>query len=301
MISVLIPVFNQDVNKLVARLSAGLSHLQEAAGEIIVMDDGSDAAFREANKSIADLPFVRYIPHTTNYGRIRIRQMLAEAAAGDWLLFLDGDSELCSDRFVHHYYEATAAYAGVVVGGRTYTDVPPKDCALMLHWRYGTLRERRQPGKKHQPAFMTNNFMIQARYFKQLSFDTGGEGYGHEDTWIGIQLEKLAIPVRYIDNPVLHAGLETNTVFIGKSENALVNLHKLSGMMPAELLARHVKLFRVYQTVQAWRVGWIIMGAYKLLKGYIHHNLRSCNPSLALFDLYRLQYFIHLHKPSKPI
>lgn len=292
MISVLIPVFNQDVNKLVARLSAGLSHLQEASGEIIVMDDGSDPVFREVNKSIADLPFVRYIPHTTNHGRIRIRQMLAEAAAGEWLLFLDGDSELTSATFLPAYYQAGATYTGVVVGGRSYTTPPPANCSLRLHWKYGSYREGRRSAQKSQPAFMSNNFMVQARYFQQLSFDTGWDGYGHEDTWIGIQLEKLSIPVSYIDNPVLHAGLETSSVFISKSENALVNLHKLSGMVPGELLARHVKLFRVYQRLQAWKACWIVVGTYKLLKRYIHRNLHSCNPSLALFDLYRLHYFI---------
>lgn len=294
MISLLIPVFNQNVNTLIARLSAGLSHLGQA-GEIIVMDDGSDAAYQQLNSPLATLPFVRYIPHAQNHGRIRIRQMLAAAAVGEWLLFLDGDSELCSDNFLQQYYQAIEGNTGVVVGGRTYSSTPPDDCTLRLHWKYGSAREGRRPGEKQQPAFMTNNFLIQAQYFNQLSFDTGGEGYGHEDTWIGLQLEKAGIPVNYIDNPVLHTGLEKNTVFITKSENALVNLQKLSTQVPGDMLARHVKLFRVYQTLKAWNGLWIAKGVYKLLRKYILRNLHSCNPSLTLFDLYRLQYFIGLN------
>ncbi len=181
MISILIPVYNQDVNILVARLSAGLSHLRQA-GEIIVMEDGSDAAYQQVNSPLATLPFVRYIPHAQNHGRIRIRQMLAAAAAGEWLLFLDGDSELCSDNFLQQYYQAIEGNTGVVVGGRTYSSTPPDDCTLRLHWKYGSAREGRRPGEKQQPAFMTNNFLIQATCFNQLSFDTGNEGYGHEDT-----------------------------------------------------------------------------------------------------------------------
>ncbi len=295
MISILIPVYNQDVNNLVARLSAGLSHLRKG-GEIIVMEDGSDSTFRVINETIMALPFVRYIPLEKNHGRARIRQLLAEAATGEWLIFLDGDSEIPSHNFLANYYQAAATNAGVMVGGRIYTANPPQDCNVALHWKYGTTRESRQPGKTHQPAFMTNNFMIQANYFRQLSFETGGEGYGHEDTWIGIQLEQKNIPVSYIDNPVLHGGLETNTVFIAKSENALVNLHKLSSVVSGELLARHVKLYRVYRNLAKWHAHWIPMGAYKFMKGYIHRNLHSCNPSLKLFDLYRLQYFIGLHK-----
>lgn len=293
MISILIPVFNQDINILVARLSAGLSHLQEA-GEIIVMDDGSDRAFLEVNKAVAGLPFVRYLPQAKNHGRIRIRQLLAEAAAGEWLLFLDGDSELPSATFLQQYYQATATYSGVVVGGRIYTAVPPQDCTLLLHWKYGSYRESRTPLHQHQPAFMSNNFLIQARYFQQLSFDTGWGGYGHEDTWIGIQLEKMGVPVHYMDNPVLHAGLEKNALFIAKSENALVNLHKLSGIVPGELLARHVKLFRVYKKLEAWHALWLPLTGYALLKNYIWRNLNSCDPSLTLFDLYRLCHFIRL-------
>lgn len=298
MISILIPVYNQDVNILVARLSAGLSHLQQA-GEIIVMEDGSASAYQQINNPLATLPFVRYIPHAQNHGRIRIRQMLAAAAAGEWLLFLDGDSKLGPDNFLQKYFLAIEANTGVVVGGRTYSTTPPDDCALHLHWKYGSARENRRSGGKQQPAFMTNNFLIQTTYFNQLSFDTGGEGYGHEDTWIGIQLEKAGIPVNYIDNPVLHTGLEINSIFIAKSENALLNLHKLSTQVPGDMLARHVKLFRVYQTLRAWNGLWIAKGVYKLLRKYITRNLHSCNPSLTLFDLYRLQYFIRLHDQNR--
>ncbi|WP_315824167.1 hypothetical protein [Paraflavitalea speifideaquila] len=143
---------------------------------------------------------------------------------------------------------------------------------------------------------MTNNFIIEARYFKQLSFETGGEGYGHEDTWIGIQLERARIPIAYIDNPVLHAGLEINSAFIAKSENALKNLCGLSNLLPAAELARHVKLFRIYRSLKSWKGEWIPLLLYHLFKGPVRRNLLSCNPSLTYFDLYRLQYFIRLSK-----
>jgi glycosyltransferase involved in cell wall biosynthesis len=295
MISVLIPVFNQDINTLVARLSAGFSRLG-GAGEIIVMDDASDAAFQQVNNDIASFPFVRYSIQSQNQGRIRIRQKLAEAATGHWLLFLDGDSELITDDFLDKYTKAVATHTGVIVGGRTYDTAPPEDCTLRLHWTYGLARENRRAGKKHQPAFMTNNFIIEAQCFKQLSFETGGEGYGHEDTWIGMQLEQAAIPVAYIDNPVLHAGLERNNVFITKSENALVNLHRLSNLVPPADLARHVKLFRIYRSLKSWKGEWIPLLLYNLFKSPIRRNLFSCKPSLTYFDLYRLQYFIRLHK-----
>ncbi|MDF2188994.1 glycosyltransferase family 2 protein [Paraflavitalea sp. CAU 1676] len=295
MISVLIPVYNQDVKILIARLSAGLSHL-ENGGEIIVMDDGSEVHTLEDNESITSLPGVRYIPLHKNYGRLKVRQFLAKEAAGEWLLFLDGDSVIDSGLFVRQYEKAIGQQPAAIVGGRTYTTTPPENCQLHLHWQYGTHRESRHPGKKHQPAFMTNNFMIPAWIFNQLKIGAQWEGYGHEDTWIGILLEQAGIPVVPIDNPVLHDGLETAGKFIEKSKDALANLSKISTTIPEEDLTRHVKLFRVHQALKKWRLTWAPVWINKLLERYVLRNLHSCHPSLRLFDLYRLAYFSRLQQ-----
>ncbi len=42
------------------------------------------------------------------------------------------------------------------------------------------------------------------------------KGYGHEDTFIGIELERKNIHTRHINNPVLHNRLETANAFIKK-------------------------------------------------------------------------------------
>lgn len=290
MISVLVPVYNQDVKILIARLSAGLSRL-ERGGEIIVMDDGSTDVWLAGNEPIATLPGVRYIPLHKNHGRFKVRRFLAKEAAGEWLIFLDGDSVVAIDDFLRNYEKAIMEQAAVVVGGRIYQTSPPEDEQLILHWKYGTERESRHPGKKHQPAFMTNNFMIPAWIFNQLKEGAQWEGYGHEDTWIGLLLEQAGIPVVYIDNPVIHDGLEPADAFIAKSKQALINLKKISAMVPAEDLARHVKLFRVYVRLKKWRLVWAPVIVYSLWAGVIDHNLHSRRPSLKLFDLYRLCFF----------
>lgn len=295
MISILIPVYNQDVNKLVARLSAGLSHLQ-SRGEIIVMEDGSQPAWYRKNERIASLPGVRHIIQTQNQGRLKVRLLLAQEAKGAWLLFLDGDSGIPAEDFLRRYETALQAHTTVIVGGRQYQSTPPGDCALRLHWKYGSQRESRGPHRQHQPAFMTNNFLIAASLFRQLDLDNHWGGYGHEDTWMGIRLEQAAIPVCYINNPVIHEGLEPAHAFMQKSENALLNLQKIMQHVSEAQLARHVKLFRIYRQLKKWRLQWAPVWAYRLLSKTIQRNLHSCNPSLQLFDLYRLQYFIRLNK-----
>src|SRR5689334_1624674 len=102
MISILVPVYNFDVTELAADLSRQLTALQKP-GEIILYDDGSEEKFRHINSATTRLPHVQYIEAGINHGRIRIRQLLAEKAQYDWLLFLDGDSKLHFDGFLHDY------------------------------------------------------------------------------------------------------------------------------------------------------------------------------------------------------
>lgn len=251
MISVVIPVFNQDVTKLAGDLSVQLAALN-IGGEILVMDDGSANSWKILNRPVSQLPLVKYRENGINQGRIKIRQMLAATARHDLLLFLDGDSALLSPHFLQTYYQHLPATPAVIVGGRRYTPAAPTDCAYYLHWKYGTEREAR-PGA----AFMSNNFMVHKGTFNKLEFTGNWNGYGHEDTWIGIQLERLQIPVLLIDNKVLHEGLEATPVFLEKAERALGNLLQLQSLVPIAVLAKHVRLYNYYATLKLLRLLWL--------------------------------------------
>jgi glycosyltransferase involved in cell wall biosynthesis len=290
MISIVIPVFNQDVTKLAGDLHTQLAALN-IGGEILIMDDGSAPAWNALNKAVSQLPLVRYIGNGTNHGRIRIRELLAAAARYDWLIFLDGDSALLSDTFVQQYYQHLPSIPSVIVGGRVYVQTAPTDCSLHLHWRYGSVREARP-----NSGFMSNNFLVHKTIFNKLEFTNGWQGYGHEDTWMGIQLENMGAPVQYIRNNVLHEGLETTNVFLRKTDNALYNLHRLQTIVPAPVLKKHVRLYKYFHLLRSLHLLWL-PGLVNRSK-FIEKNLHSCNPSLFLFDLYRLARFIQImHRP----
>jgi glycosyltransferase involved in cell wall biosynthesis len=301
MISILIPVYNRDVNQLAAQLSQQLTATGRP-GEIVLLDDGSEENFRRQNTNTASLPHVRYIDADTNYGRIRIRQMLASTAKFDWLLFMDCDSAITSEQFLSTYFNQLLDEPGVVAGGRICTTQPPNDCSLRLHWRYGTEREAIQVKKRNRdpyPGFMSNNFLIHRSIFDKLSFTDDWQGYGHEDTWIGIQLEEMRARVKHIDNPILHNGLENAETFLSKSEQAVYNLRKLQSIVPAGSLKRHIKLFRAYSRLRSVGMTWLPKLIYKMQRKNIDTNLRSCNPSLFYFDLYRLNLFIRISGPHE--
>lgn len=286
MISVLIPVYNTNVYELVAQLSNGL---KEAAieGEIIVIDDASESGYQDSNSNLNALPFVTYHQLQNNIGRLAIRNLLCAKAKGEWLLFLDSDCTLPNHDFLHHYIQTFSKAHDVIVGGRVY---PPKPaCTYMLHWLYGSKRESRGAGKT---GFHTNNFCIKKSLFGQLRFDQIWKGYGHEDTWVGIQLHQLKASILYIDNAVVHTGLETSETFLRKTKEAVHNLVQLSHIYNNQTLKQHVTLYRYYGLLKKFALTGVFSFAYQLFKNPIQQQLLSCNPSLFLFDLYRLNLLI---------
>jgi len=68
----------------------------------------------EENRTIENLPHVRYIIREKNVGRSAIRNFLVSQAKGDRLLFIDGDLSLNNPSFIRNYLQTEG---DVVVGG----------------------------------------------------------------------------------------------------------------------------------------------------------------------------------------
>ena len=112
-LSILIPTFNQDCTQLVHDL---LEQLPQDA-EIIVADDGSTAIpIRDNNASIAELPQCRFWQAKMNLGRAKIRNLLAEMAQGEWILFIDSDAQVRSKDYIASYLKLTDGNQ-VICGG----------------------------------------------------------------------------------------------------------------------------------------------------------------------------------------
>lgn len=289
MISILIPVFNNDVCALVHELSRQLN-TASIKGEIIVFDDCSDIFFRQKNQSLSLLTNVFYKEMEKNVGRIEIRKLLSVAAVHDWLLFIDSDSRIVSDNYLQSYVRCIQqSDTDAVVGGRIYQNTPPEECSKRLHWKYGKKREQRKG-----IGFQSNNFCVRKNSFSGLSFPAGWKNYGHEDTWIGIQFERLGKKIHFLKNPVLHEGIEEANIFLEKNFAALQNLVLLSNLTDQKLLRKHVRLYNVYCYQKKPGFSFLTRIVYLVLKKTIRKNLVSCNPSLACFDFLRLCLFIEL-------
>lgn len=289
-LSILIPVYNYNVTSLVQALSAQLISTGKQ-GEIILLDDGSQTAFIDCNKSLADTELVSFHTNTTNQGRTASRKKLSSLAQYDYLLFLDCDSEIISNDFLNTYFELIEKEITLASGGREYTAQQPS-CEFMLHWKYGSKRESRKNNDGNIPAFMSNNFLIKKPIFENLNNSFNLPGYGHEDTWWGIQFEQLGIQCMYIDNPVLHAGLETSIMYLEKTENAIDNLLLLKERTSEKIVSKHIKLFRYYSRLKNSGLAAVYSFVEKPFHAYLRRNILSCKPSLFYFDCYRLAMLI---------
>jgi glycosyltransferase involved in cell wall biosynthesis len=289
MLSVCIPIYNYDVRGLVQ----DLHHQVEKAGypfEILLMDDASEDPFREKNKLI-NWESVRYIQLTENIGRSKIRNRLAEEAKFPYLLFMDCDSAVSSHLYIENY---TPFFEPEVIcyGGRNYTNTEPQD-STYLRWKYGIEREcapASERRKNPNAGFCTNNFLIHKSVFKKVRFNENLAGYGHEDTFFGLELLMQNIHIGHIDNPLIHLGLESASDFLEKTENGIINLFKMENLLREKYpeLLGHSRLMRSKLVLQKFHLLTFAAVLFNRLRRRMKKHLLGTKPSLKIFDLYRL-------------
>jgi glycosyltransferase involved in cell wall biosynthesis len=290
-LSILIPVFNWNVNKLVKALLAQRTSWTGPV-EIILFDDGSKEVFRAQNRPLGQLPGVRYHEMARNVGRAAIRNQLAAAAQYEWLLLLDSDSLLPDAQFLARY-AAASGRAAVAIGGTCYTQSPPRDSALRLRWLYGQAREARPAAVRQQTPhaqLSINNALIRTDIFRRYPLDEQLSGYGHEDTKFGQVLAAANVAVLHLDNPVLHDGLEPASTFLAKSEEAVRNLTQLH--REAETLDS--KLLQAVGRVRTWGLATLAKAALGAAEPRLRRNLLSPKPNLRAFDLLKMHWLLQL-------
>jgi cellulose synthase/poly-beta-1,6-N-acetylglucosamine synthase-like glycosyltransferase len=293
MLSVLIPCYNCDITNLVNELQRQLSALS-IMYEVIVIEDASNLFLKE-NLSIESMQFITYIQLEKNIGRAKIRNLLSETAKYPYLLFLDCDTALYNKDFIKNYLIYCKKNC-IVIGGTTYDDNFCSNCSL-AH-KYGSKRERFDAknikNKEKYNIFTTPNFLIYKDIFERVKFDETLTDYGHEDTLFGLQLAKEGFKFVCIDNPVIHKGLDTNINYLKKTDTALQTLFKIyqSGKYPE--LMQVSKIIHYFNFIKKIKMKYFVKKLFLIFKTLLVKNLTGKNPSLLLFDAYKLGYFCTL-------
>ena len=288
MISVCIPVYNFDINPLVeALLEEILAH--SLAVEIVLIDDCSQERVKQKNK--VEHNNVKHIQLTENIGRSKIRNLFLKYVTNDYLLFLDCDSLIISKDFLRSYMAQLQNGDSIICGGRVYPENRPNRSRL-LRWKYGVKKESKTAVERManpNKSFMTNNFLIKKSVLLDIQFDEQLTQYGHEDTLFGLELKKAGITITHIENPIFNGDIETNEVFLEKSEKALDNLILLCATSKhADELTKEVSILIVAKKIQFIKP--LMRFHHLLFGGMMKALLKNGLAGVMCFDIYRLGY-----------
>lgn len=293
MLSILIPTYNYTVFDLVSELKNQCDIL-EIDYEIICQDDNSDSVANFENNKINALEHCSLSSNAVNFGRAKNRNSLAQKATFPYLLFLDADTFPIHKNFISTYISAIDDFSKIIYGGIRYQNEKPIKEKL-LRWIYGKEREAlsvSQRNKNKYLSFLTLNFLIHKDVFAIVSFNETIPNLRHEDTLFSYEVMKNKIPIVHIENPVFHYGLDEFEVTIKKEQESLLALKNL---LEKELLPTdYVKISKVYFTIKKIRIKWLVANVFIMSQSLLLKNISSANPSLFLFDVYRIGYLCTL-------
>ena len=287
-VSVLIPTYNH----VCVALVKGLAQQLEAVGgdyEIIVADDGStDAATVTENQVINTLPHCRYIVREENVGRAAIRNFLVREAQQPYVLFIDSDMTLISDDFIRRYLDNdcdTVIDGGVAIGG------DPDTLKGNLRYCYEKAEEARHTAPERQKSpyqhLHTANLLVRRDLMIEHPFDERFRHYGYEDVLLGKSFRQQHVAIAHIDNPLGFCTFETNADFVAKTEEGLRTLGQfrddLRGYSRLLTLISNIHIPAVLTVIRLW---------HRLFGRLERRNLCGNRPSITVFKLYRLGYFI---------
>lgn len=309
-LSILLPSYNNVCVSLVQVLQRQADALRGKLDkpfryEIIVADDCStDAACIDANRVIGDMLHCRYLRMEQNVGRAQIRNVLISESRGDYVLLIDSDLFLCDDNYLYKYATSTAdvVYGGTRIGGEGLAMVDNEANTENLKGNLRYIYEKKAE-PSHQAVFRqlrpnqeisVCNLYARRDIMKAHPFDSRFKAYGYEDVLFGKRLAESGIEVTHIDNPVLINEFEPNSVFVKKTEEAILTLWRFEQDLEGySNLKTKVTTLGRYIPLSLFRL-W-----HRIMKNKEKRNLTGPKPSLLLFKLYKLGFFLENRKVKK--
>lgn len=309
-LSILLPSYNNVCVSLVQVLQRQADALSGRLDkpfcyEIIVADDCStDAACIYANRVIGDMLHCRYLRMEQNVGRAQIRNVLISESSGDYVLLIDSDLFLCDDNYLYKYATSTAdvVYGGTRIGGEGFAMVDNEANTENLKGNLRYIYEKKAE-PSHRAAFRqlrpnqeisVCNLYARRDIMEAHPFDSRFKAYGYEDVLFGKRLAESGIEVTHIDNPVLINEFEPNSVFVKKTEEAILTLCRFEQDLEGySNLKTKVSTLGRYIPLSLFRL-W-----HRIMKNKEKRNLTGSKPSLLLFKLYKLGFFLENRKVKK--
>ncbi|HET8881893.1 MAG TPA: glycosyltransferase [Solimonas sp.] len=237
-VSIVVPFHDYDVTQQARELCALATRAGSGLCEVIYADDASHERRHgrelQAVLDAAQCPALQ-LRFEQNLGRAAIRNRLAVAARGAFLLYLDAD--MLPDRadFLDAYLSYThGPTITAVCGGRSYTRLGrcPPEAALYHYFSQRTecvAAETRQTLARLY--LLTNNLLVDRQAMLAHPFDERYVGWGFEDFDWSLRLPDTA-RIAHIDNPATHMGVLSERELLSKyasSQQNFLHLYRAHG------------------------------------------------------------------------
>jgi hypothetical protein len=258
--------------------------------EILCFDDGSTLEIVE-NQKINSLTNSTFKKFDSNIGRTAIRNLMAQKASFEYLLFLDADMFPKSADFLKNYVAELhiTKDSQAVFGGCAYNSLNQK--RDLLRFRYGQKREEqpailrnKKPFKNiysgnvliHKPLFIATNTILKSRYGLDLFFSS--------------QLQRMKCIPKHIDNEVYHNGLESNAAFLKKSKEGVKTIWWL--YKNNHISEEQSQLIVAHRWLKKWKVVKLFRVLGSDFINPVERLLKKNKAPLVFFDFYRLYYYV---------
>lgn len=292
MLSVLIPIYNYNAFPLVEELHKQC--LQSGIPfEILCQDDASFSKLNEDNEKINTLQNSSFLSLSQNIAHRANRNLLVEKSKYNYLLFIDGDSNIIYPDYIKKYLDNLNGF-DIVYGGRLHPNKCPSE-SQKLRWKYGKFMEDKFAYKRKKTPFQSllfNNTLIKKEIFNRVKFDSMITKYGHDDTQLSYQLSLLNCKILHIDNQIEHGDIDINNDYYSKTKESIQNLMTL--VNDKKIDGQFNRLYRLTLSLEKFNLDTVISKLYKLFEKIIEKNLTGKNPCLLVFNIFKVGYFCTL-------
>lgn len=290
MLSILIPIYNSDVSDLIDTLLFQIERSNSQI-EVIGLDDcSSDKEITKKNRLALSKKNCAFFENEFNLGRTKTRNILATKAQFHWILFLDSDVIPFQPNFIYTYCKSIQEQKNdsVFFGGYNYSSILPKK-SKTLRWYYGHTRENAEPEQRNKKPYsyvFSGNFAIKKSDYLKIPFPENNS-YGM-DIFFSYYLYSNSISIVHINNPIIHLGLEENSVFFEKCLQSV--------RLRQQLAVEHPKLFEINSLLKYHRFlnkvyfAPLFAISFRYIAPILKKMIIARKPNLFCLDLYRLAY-----------
>ena len=292
MLSILIPTYHYNAFPLASNV-VSQAEKEQIPFELLCIDDGSNSDLNSENHKINDLKNSAFISLKENVGRSSVRRILAEKAQFDWLLFLDADVIPKSNDFLKNYIQLVNGDFEAIFGGFAYSN-NYESSGKELRITFGKNREEVPASTRNKTPYkviISANFLIKKNIYTEVLQINQDNLYGM-DYLFGALLKKHRIKIKHIDNEVYHLGIDSNDLFLEKTKKAVETLAYL--VQTNKMTEHQNSLLKKYTLLKSFHLDTLFGKLTDVVSPRMEKNLKSSNPNLFLFDLYRLGYLCRI-------